>query len=323
MGFPVSSPSTTTGPGHVVGIDLGGSYTRALLCDGDGRELAAVARATPSGSAADVLDVIAAACRDAARDGGVGWDRIASVAIGVPGVAEPATGALHLAPNLPSFDGVDLPGALAADLGRPVAADNDVNLATLAEHRHGRAAGADDFVFIAVGTGIGMGIVAGGRLQHGATGAAGEIATLPLGGDPYDPANQVRGTLEEAAAGVGVARRYAERAGAVAGSSDPLDLFAAAAAGDVHAQAAIDHQMSSLALAVVAVHSVLDPALVVFGGGLGVRDDLLAGVRDHVARLSRRPIRIEASLLGERAGLVGAAELARDEALARTTGGPR
>jgi glucokinase len=319
MSLPISSTNAVRD--HVVGVDLGGSYTRAVLADAEGREVATDSCSTPRDGAAGVVEAIVDLCRRLADDGGVAWERVASLGIGVPGVADHESGALHLAPNLPPFDGVDLVGAVSAELAVAVIADNDVNVATLAEHRHGRGVGSDDFAFIAVGTGIGMGIVAGGRLQRGASGAAGEIAMLPLGGDPFNPANHVRGTLEEAAAGIGVARRYAERVGTDASPTDPVDLFAAAASGDADAVAALDHQASSLALAVVAIHSVLDPALVVFGGGLGTRADLVASVRDRVGQLSRRAIRIEPSVLGERAGVVGAVELARDGAASLSTAG--
>jgi len=319
MTLPISSMNGVRD--HVVGIDLGGSYTRAVLADAEGREVATDSCSTPRDGAAGVVEAIVGLCRRLAGDGGVAWERVATLAIGVPGVADRESGALHLAPNLPPFDGVDLVGAVSAELAVAVVADNDVNVATLAEHRHGRGVGSDDFAFIAVGTGIGMGIVAGGRLQRGASGAAGEIAMLPLGGDPFNPANHVRGTLEEAAAGIGVARRYAERVGADASPTDPIDLFAAAASGDADAAAALDHQASSLALAVVAIHSVLDPALVVFGGGLGTRADLVASVRERVGQLTRRAIRIEPSVLGERAGVVGAVELARDGAASLSTAG--
>jgi len=319
MTLPISSTNGVRD--HVVGVDLGGSYTRAVLADAEGREVATDSCSTPRDGAAGVVEAIVGLCRRLAGDGGVAWERVATLAIGVPGVADRESGALHLAPNLPPFDGVDLVGAVSAELAVAVVADNDVNVATLAEHRHGRGVGSDDFAFIAVGTGIGMGIVAGGRLKRGASGAAGEIAMLPLGGDPFNPANHVRGTLEEAAAGIGVARRYAERVGADASPTDPIDLFAAAASGDADAAAALDHQASSLALAVVAIHSVLDPALVVFGGGLGTRADLVASVRDRVGQLTRRAIRIEPSVLGERAGVVGAVELARDGAASLSTAG--
>ncbi len=305
----------------MLGVDLGGSYTRALLADAEGREVAAGSCVTPRDGATGVVAAIVDLCRRLAGEGGIAWERVAALGIGVPGVADRESGALQLAPNLPPFDGVDLVGAVEAELGVRVLADNDVNVATLAEHRHGRGTGRDDFAFVAVGTGVGMGIFAGGRLQRGASGAAGEICMLPFGGDPFDPANHVRGTLEEAAAGIGVARRYAERMGSA--PTDPVDLFAAAAAGDAVAADVLEHQASALALAVLAIHSVLDPGLIVFGGGLGSRPDLLAAVRERVARLSRRAIRVEPSVLGERAGVLGAVELARDAGPDRSPAGRR
>jgi glucokinase len=295
---------------HVIGIDLGGSYVRALLCDVEGREAADAAVATPGDDAAGVIEAITTLARRIAAGAEVDWSRVAGVAIGVPGVADPTDGTLRLAPNLPSFGDRDVAGALRDELGVPVAVDNDVNMATRAEHRRGLGAGTPDFAFIAVGTGIGMGVVAGGRLQRGATGAAGEIGLLPLGADPFDPANHVHGSLEEVAAGSGLARRYAERAGADVAAAGALDIFGAAAAGDPHAAALVSEQAIALALAVASVQSVLDPALVVFGGGIGSRGDVVARVRSHLPRLAAHPIRIEASALGERAGLIGAAELA-------------
>jgi glucokinase len=256
-----------------------------------------------------VLSQVADLCRQLAHDAGLEWERISGAAVGVPGVAH--SGTLQLAPNLPPFDDVDFGGALSDELGVAVTVDNDVNVATLAEWRSGHAVGLTDFAFIAIGTGIGMGIVAGGRLQRGSRGAAGEISALPLGADPFDPANHVHGPLEEVAGGVGVARRYAERTNAVATA---LDVFDAAAAGDEDARAVVDEQARAVALATIAVQSVLDPELIVFGGGIGSRPDLLDRVTAYVARLTQRPPTLAASALGERAGAIGAAELARSRA---------
>jgi predicted NBD/HSP70 family sugar kinase len=299
---------------HVVGIDLGGSYVRALLCDLEGREVTGAVETTPAGDAAAVVAGMARLAQEVAARAGVAWERVAGVAVGVPGVADPGDGRLRHAPNLPAFGDRDVALALGEQLNVPVAVDNDVNMATRAEHRRGHGDGVDDFVFIAIGTGIGMGIVTGGRLQRGATGAAGEIGTLPVGADPFDQANHVRGSLEEAAAGNGLARRYASRTGASA-VDEGFDLFAAAAAHDPHAEAVVAEQARALALAVVAVHSVLDPALVVFGGGIGSRDDVLARVRENLPELTSRSFHVATSALGERAGLIGAAALAAELAL--------
>jgi predicted NBD/HSP70 family sugar kinase len=275
----------------VLGVDLGGSNARAALVDGRGEAVAELAEATVAGDAGAVVAQLGALCRRIAAEHGVDWDRVAAAGVGVPGVV--AGGALRLAPNLPSFGEVDLADALRAELGIDVTVDNDVNMATVGEHRRGLAAGLDDFVFVAVGTGVGMGVVAGGRLVRGATGAAGEIGDLPFtAGD----------SIEDAAGGTGLARRF--------GAARARDVYAAAASGDAAARALLDDQARALARAVVAAQTVLDPALVVFGGGIGSRDDVVARVRSHVAGLARHPVRIEPSALRERAGSVGAAEVA-------------
>jgi len=312
MSFPNSHTAVTEGPSagdHVIGIDLGGSYVRAVLCDLDAREVSRATEPTPVTDAATVIATIAGLAQAVAEHGDIDFGRVAAVGVGVPAVADPGDGSLRLAPNLPSFGDRDVVAALRQQLGRPVALANDVNMATLAEHRRGLAVGIADFVFIAVGTGVGMGLVSGGRLQYGATGAAGEIGTLPVGLDPTRPGSGHL-VLEEIAGGAGLARRYAQRTGTDVAGAGALDLYAAAAGGDADALALVDEQAVALALAVATVQSVLDPALVVFGGGLGSRADVVERVRDRLRDLSSHPLPLEASALGERAGLVGAAALA-------------
>jgi glucokinase len=265
----------------VIGVDLGGSNIRAVAV-ADGRIVVEAAEETRQGSAPAVIDQVAEVCRRLTDLGSV-----AAVAVGVPGVVR--RGRIELAPNLPPFGDIDLPAALGELLGVPVRVDNDVNMATEAEHRHGHGRGVADFVFVAVGTGVGMGVVADGRLLRGSAGAAGEIAMLPLG----------EATLEELAGGAGIATR--------AGAPTAQDVFAAAAAGDREAAAIIDEQADALAHALLAVQAVLDPELVVFGGGIGSRVDVVARVQGRLAR----PLALRVSALGERAGAVGAAEVAR------------
>jgi glucokinase len=288
----------------VIGVDLGGSNLRAGLLDAAGTPLAELSERTDGTDAAAIVRQVAELGRRLADGAAVDWSAIAGVGIGVPGVL--VHGALRLAPNLPSFEGVDLSSALAAELDADVVVDNDVNMATLGEHRHGLGAGVDDFVFIAVGTGVGMGIVAGGRLVHGARGAAGEIGDVSLDG---------AGTLEDVAGGTGIARAYREQTG----SADELtaqDVFAAAAGGDAAAIEVLDRQARAIARAVAAVQGVLDPEVIVFGGGIGSRDDFLPRLRPHLA-LSRHDVRVAQSALGARAGVIGAAEAARDRVRSR------
>lgn len=299
---------------HLLGADLGGSNVRVALGDRSGQTVADAAAPTARGDAHAVVAQLADLSRQLADTAEVGWGRIAGMAVGVPGVVHVDGSELRLAPNLPPFAEIDVAAALAERLALPVVLDNDVNMATLAEQRHGLGVGVSDFVFIAVGTGVGMGIVASERLLRGATGAAGEIGFLPLGVDPFERGHQRHGALEETAGGVGVARRYAALAGGDPGAIAALQVYERAEAGDRHADAVLDAQARAMALAVASVQATLDPALVVFGGGIGTRPDFIARVRSYVGRLALRHPRIEVSRLGERAGLIGAVELARAQA---------
>jgi glucokinase len=291
---------------HVLGVDLGGSNLRVLLADATGRTVREAAEPTAAGDAEAVVAQIEQACWAVAAAAGLEPSALAGIGLGAPGVID-ATGRLHLAPNLPAFGDTVLADVLGRRLGAPVVVDNDVNMATLGEHRHGAGQGHDDLALIAVGTGIGMGIMAGGRLQRGAGGAAGEIAALPVGSDPFDPRNQLRGPLEEAASGSGIEARYAGRTGV----DRPAEaIFARARDGDAAAQAVLHDQAVALALGITAVHALLDPSLIVLGGGLGSRPDLLAAVAPVVARLTSRPVGLAPSRRGGRAGVVGAAEAA-------------
>jgi glucokinase len=289
---------------YVIGVDLGGSNVRASLFDAAGAAVAELAEPT-AGSAAAVVAQLGHLGRRLARRSGVEWEAIDGVGVGVPGVV--ADGRLRMAPNLPPFGDVEVGVAFADELDAEVIVDNDVNMATLGEHCRGLGDGLGDFVFLAIGTGVGMGMVAGGRLLRGAHGAAGEIGTVPLvglasAGLPL--------TLEDLTGGAGVARRYAE----VAQRDDLLtaaEVHAAADAGDPAAREVVEAQIRAVALAAVAIQRVLDPALVVLGGGIGSRADFALRVREQAEALAAEPVRLEPSALGDAAGVIGAAQAAR------------
>jgi predicted NBD/HSP70 family sugar kinase len=291
----------------VLGVDLGGTKVRAALADGSGAVLAEITAATDGRGGRHVVEQIAVLARSLVRTGGVTPDRVRATAVGTPGVPDAESGTLGLSPNVDGLAGVNLRDELAARLGHPVVLDNDVTAAAVGERWAGAARDCDDFVFVAVGTGIGMGIVSGGRVIRGAQGAAGEIGYLPLGTDPFDPTNQHRGALEEATAGGKVAARYRAATGTAISTREVFDL---AAQGDPVAVSVVAEHGRLLALAITAVTAVLDPALVVLGGGVGARPELLDPVRAALADLGKAPVEVRTTALGNRASVVGALTLA-------------
>jgi len=229
-----------------------------------------------------------------------------------------------MAPNLPGWGRHGLVEAVREELGTNVTFENDVNLAALAERAHGHGRNVENFVFLSVGTGVGMALVIDGQVYRGAHGAAGEIAYMPLGmGDPHDPANRRRGAFEEAAAAAGVVR-MAKKLG-MRMPQTPETIFVAARRGNHTASRVVDMEAARLALAIATVTPVLDPELVILGGGIGRNGDLLLEPIEHELKqlLPFRP-RVVVSALGEDAVLRGAVAtalaVARDRVFSRAPG---
>lgn len=294
---------------HVVGFDVGGTKIRAATTGLDGVILAEQVEPTESGPG-DAVDQMERMCRALVEESESPWETLIAVALGVPGVPDPHSGEIHLSPNLPHLEGVNLAPELSDRLGVEVSVRNDVNLAALGEGWQGAARGLDDFVCIAVGTGIGMGVVIDGELRLGTGGAAGEIGFMPLGADPVDPVTHPRGALEHFASGPGIARRFAAATGSAMESVTVPDILAAAVSGEEPAASVIDESNRALAEAVLAVVAVCDPRAVLLGGGVGSQPEIVAGVREWVERLSSRSIAVDALSLGPRAALIGAVGLA-------------
>src|SRR5205814_1687461 len=153
------------------------------------------------------------------------------------------------------------------------------------------------FAFVSVGTGIGMGLVLEGKLHRGAHGAAGEIAFLPLAGEPDDTRDaRRRGALEAAASSAAVVRA-ARRAGIQARSA--RSVFSAAATGDAAAREVVAGEAAIVARALTAIVAVVDPELIVLGGGIGRAPGFAEAVRGELARLSPVPPEVRPSALGE------------------------
>ena len=287
----------------VLGIDLGGTKLHIALADLQGDIVAESIEPTTSDGGGAVVAQIGRMADALLTRAGIPLQRLRGAVMGSPGIVDPGSGGIVIAPNIAGLDSLDVRAALRARLGVAIAIENDVNLAAIGEHWRGNSRKARTFAFIALGTGIGMGIFADGHLVRGARGAAGEIAYLPLGGDPYDARGLRLGALETAAASAGIAARYIGLGGAP--GSTVREIFDRLET-DEAARITIDEVARVIATAILAVHSMLDPEIVVMGGSIGVRPELKLRIEAHLARCMREPVRIEVSALGNRATLTGA-----------------
>lgn len=293
--------------GFTIGIDLGGTKLRGAIADLHGRLLAEHVEPTDVRGGGHVVGQITDLCGRLAAEVGPGtMALVRSVAVGSPGVLHPDTGQIDLSFNIPTFGDVHLRDELTEALEVPVIIENDVNMAALGERWAGLATEAPNFVFIAVGTGIGMGVVADGDLRRGQNGAAGEISYLPIAGDPRDPDNHRKGTFEEAVAGAAIVRRYRDATGSAAEYDSVPDIFAAAGRGEAPALQTIREVAYDLALGLAAAIAVLDPGLVILGGGIGSERIFAQEVIDAVPQVTPLTAEVLVSHLRHRASLVGA-----------------
>jgi predicted NBD/HSP70 family sugar kinase len=300
--------------GWIVGIDVGRSYLRAAIADLAGDPVARRDEPARARSADSLIRQIGDISHALAAEAGIRWRQVTFAVVGSPGVFEPARGQVALAHNLPGWGRQGLAEALQEELGTNVGFENDVNLATIGERWKGLGKDVANFVYLHIGTGVGMGLVLNGHLHRGSVGAAGEIGYMPLAAaDPHDPTNRRRGALESAIGASGVvatARRMGMRP-----PLTPKKVFAAARRGDGTAGRVVQAVAEGIALAIAAVVPVVDPELVVLGGGIGSNGDLLvAPVERELRALSPFSPRIEASPLGDEATVLGAIAMAREAA---------
>lgn len=297
--------------GFVVGVDVGGTNIRAGAADIFGEPIYDKQQLTTKrGSRAVAAQLVEVATRVVEHARGT-HERLLGIGVSIPGVVDRETGRVRLAYNV-SPDGVlDPLGAIGSRFGVPILIDNNVNLAALGEKSFGLARGVSTMVFIGVGAGVGMGIIMDDELVRGAHGGAGEIGYLPLVGDPFDPRHKLHGGLEDEVGAAGILAAFADRDPARAPDvSSAQDVFELAGRGNRAAGAVVQHAAARLGAAIATVCAILDPELVVLGGGIGSSPLLLSPVRGAAAALVPITARIETSLLGERAALQGAIAVA-------------
>lgn len=309
-----------------VGLDVGGTKVLGVAIDrsAPGEVVASHRIPTPEGgiglvgALADLVDLLAA---ETQAPGAVG--------VGVPGLIT-GDGTLVLAPHLHDLRGHPLTTQIREVLGVPTVVDNDANCHAVAEQRAGAAGGATEALVITLGTGVGGGIITGGKVLRGGHGMAGEPGHMVVdpGGPPCPCGKQ--GCWERYASGTGLGRlaREAAQGGrldavvALAGGDPDAvrgeHVASAARAGDPGAVQVLDQVAWWVALGLSNLANVLDPSVIVLGGGLVHAEDVLfEPIRRHFGQLvmagpDRPPTEIVAAALGEEAGAIGAAAIAAD-----------
>ena len=317
-------PLTASRANLTVGVDLGGTKIQAAVVDADGRVVADQRTPTdvaggPTKAVEDIARCVHACGSDLADIGAVG--------VGVAGQVDTLTGTVRSAPNLQWTD-FPLGERLEQALGVPVVIENDVRAITWGVWRHGAGRGIDDLLVIFVGTGVGGGIVSGGRLLTGDRGVAGEIGhvTLVAGGRPCTCGHL--GCIEAYTGGWAIAARAREAIEADPGAGQAmLDaagkgevtavvVSQAAADGDPLASRLMDETGRYLGAAAVGLVHALNPRRIVLGGGVIDGNPGLVQVVSEVVHADAIPIFAEQldvvkSEVGSRAGVIGAASLAR------------
>ncbi len=308
---------------QTIGYDIGGTKIAAAVVDDEGRECAEARRDTPrtwpeaAVTIRGLFDELRATCPD-----------VAAVGVGIAGLVD-RNGRLSYGPNLPGLQHVDVRAELMAEFPLPVIVDNDANVAAYGEAQHGAMRGVEDGLLVTLGTGIGGGLIVGGEVYRGGHGYAAEIGHITIDLDGPICACGEPGHWEAFASGNALGRMGREAAAAghapsilaeAGGDVDAItghEVGRAAAAGAPDAIALLDHYADLVAVGLANLANILDPSAIVISGGLiNLGDLLMQPVRTHfLARIeagSERPVpELLAATLGERAGVIGAAALAR------------
>jgi glucokinase len=313
----------------LLGIDVGGTKVALSLGDPEGGIATRRRLPTPAtGDARQDLEQIAVQAREVVAEGGAQLTDVAAVGVSLPGPLDAEAGVLLSPPNLPGWDRAPVRDVLSRALGRPVAIENDANAAALAEWRFGAGRGVDDVVLLTTSTGVGGGLILGGRLHRGLLASAGEVGHIPVEWDGAPCGCGQRGCLEAYVGGLAWTKRLARetpagsRVAALAGRPEdarPEHVVTAAREGDAFALAEMARWNGYLVRGLAALVAVLAPELFLLGTIATAAGEKLCfePVRAELARrvwphLAPR-VRVEPAALGEElpyyAGLGVAREL--------------
>ena len=311
------------------GIDLGGTKIRTLIVDAAGKVLGDTRTPTLASQGPDaVIARMADTVREAAREAGLPLDQVRCAGVSAPGPMDMRAGTLTDPPNLPGWHNVPLARLLGGVLGIPTIVENDANCSAVGEHRFGAGRGFDDMIYITVSTGIGGGLIIGGKLYAGASGAAGEVGHIGVAASGPACGAGHPGCLEAFSSGAGIAARAAEaiaegrlpRTARLAERNPPLsteEVHQAGQEGEQEAAAIIENAGRYLGIGLASIINAFNPQVIVLGGGLINIGEALLGPAIDTARArsfaqSFADVRIVEWELGEEGAALGAIAVARD-----------
>lgn len=289
----------------VVGVDIGGTKTALMVNDtAQGDEIARDTFSTPADAGPEALiDRVCAAVERLVAETGRSVEQVCALGVAVPGQVDLDDGVVLLAGNLAGWRDVPLRGMLQRRYDVPVWMDQDANAAALGERWRGAARKMHNFVFLALGTGIGAGVIINGRLHRGYHNAAGEVGNFVMGRQNLGKDRRGHGNLELLIGGPAIRREARKVVRRKLSAAQAIDL----ADKDRRLKPVADRVADYLAIAVINIAALLDPQAIIFGGGTAsAGPDLIDRVRVRVERELRVVPALMHSVLGEDAQLHGA-----------------
>ena len=310
---------------EVIGIDLGGTKMLTGVLDSDSKVVWESRERSTGQTEEELAELLVNEIEEARRE----RPGVAAAGLGIPATIDHDRGVAISAVNLP-IDNLAIRDLAAERTGLPVFVDNDANVAALAEHLYGAARGADYAVMLTIGTGIGGGLILGGEIYRGATGAGAELGhvVIAMDGLPCQGNCPGRGCVETYASGTAIAREGREAAerepdsalGRLLRDGEEIDGKAVtelALSGDPAAVGVFDLVGSRLGVALTSFANIFEPQIFVIGGGvIAAGDLLLEPARKELRSRALPPMRdtpVRAAQLGGDAGMIGAAAMARVE----------
>lgn len=309
---------------YYAGIDLGGTNTKIGLVDEDGNIIFTTIVKTDSMEGFEkTIQRLSKILLQQVKSFDLNFDDVQSVGVGVPGPVLNSRVVKFWA-NFPWKNGVDLALEFEKNLGKPVKADNDVNVITLGEMWKGSAQGYKNVLGLAIGTGIGGGIIVDGKLVSGENGAGGEVGHIKVERDGKLCGCGQKGCWEAYASATGLIREAQSRLAVnktnglyeqvIGRDLEAKDIFDVAKEGDEFALDLVDYEADYIALGIGNLLNVLDPEIVVVGGGVSLAGDILFDkVKERLKKYAfpstTENLKIVAASLGNDAGILGAAYL--------------